>query len=115
MDVTRLKIREMRDMLDKKEISSVELTNAYLERIKKYDSEVESYITVAEEKALRNAEAADEKIKNGSSSPLCGIPMAIKDNICTEGIRTTASSKMLGNFIPPYNATVMENSMLRIL
>ena len=108
MDVTRLKIREMRDMLDKKEISSVELTNAYLERIKKYDSEIESYITVAEEKALRNAEAADEKIKNGSSSPLCGIPMAIKDNICTEGIRTTASSKMLGNFIPPYNATVME-------
>ena len=108
MDVTRLKIREMRDMLDKKEISSVELTNAYLERIKKYDSEIESYITVAEEKALRNAEAADEKIKNGSSSPLCGIPMAIKDNICTEGIRTTASSKMLGNFIPPYNATVMD-------
>jgi len=63
MDVTRLKVREMRDMLDKKEISSVELTNAYLERIKKYDSEVESYITVAEEKLSEMLKLLMKKLK----------------------------------------------------
>ena len=85
-----------------------ELTKEYIDRIKKYDSEIESYITVTEEKAYADAEKAQKLIDSGKASMLCGIPMAIKDNICTDGIRTTCSSKMLENFIPPYNATVIE-------
>ena len=108
MDITKLKIRDMRKMLDSGEISASELTQGYIERIKKYDGNVKSYITVTEENALESAKAAQEKIKAGNASPLCGIPMAIKDNICTDGVKTTCASKMLENFIPPYNATVME-------
>ena len=108
MDITKLKIRDMRKMLDSGEISASELTQGYIERIKKYDGNVKSYITVTEENALESANAAQEKIKAGNAAPLCGIPMAIKDNICTDGVKTTCASKMLENFIPPYNATVME-------
>ena len=95
-------------MLDEKQISAPELTKIYLDRIAKYDKNIQSYISVVEERAMKDAESAQEKINNGSASPLCGIPLAIKDNICTDGVRTTCSSKMLENFIPPYNATVIE-------
>ena len=95
-------------MLDSREISAAELANEYLARIDKYDKNIESYITVTKEKAHSDAEKAQKAIDEGNASPLCGIPMAIKDNICTDGIRTTCSSKMLGDFIPPYNATVMD-------
>lgn len=98
----------MRSMLDKKEISAPELTAAYLERINSVDGKLESYITVTAEEAEKAAEKAQDKINKGEVSPLCGIPLAIKDNICTEGIKTTCASKMLENFIPPYNATVMD-------
>ncbi|MCM1524447.1 MAG: Asp-tRNA(Asn)/Glu-tRNA(Gln) amidotransferase subunit GatA [Ruminococcus sp.] len=108
MDVTSLTIKQLREKLDKREISSPELTGAYIERIKKTDGKLESYITVTEEYALDAAEKAQKVIDSGDPSPLCGIPLAIKDNICTDGIRTTCASKMLENFIPPYNATVME-------
>lgn len=108
MDITSLKISDMRSMLDKKEISAPELTAAYLERINSVDGKLESYITVTAEEAEKAAEKAQDKINKGESSPLCGIPLAIKDNICTEGIKTTCASKMLENFIPPYNATVMD-------
>ncbi|MGN0607314.1 MAG: Asp-tRNA(Asn)/Glu-tRNA(Gln) amidotransferase subunit GatA [Oscillospiraceae bacterium] len=108
MDITSMKIREMRELLDRKEISADELATAYIDRIKKYDGEIMSYITVTEEKAHEDAKAAQKIIDSGNAPALCGIPMSIKDNICTEGIRTTASSKILENFIPPYNATVIE-------
>ena len=107
MDITTLKIRDIRKMLDNKEISSVEITKEYLNRIKSIDDKLESYITVTEERALMQAEKAQKIIDSGNAKDLTGIPLAIKDNICTEGVKTTCSSKMLGNFVPPYNATVM--------
>lgn len=108
MDITKLKIRDMRKLLDSKEISAVELAEAYINRIEKYDGKLESYITVTKEKALIDAEKAQKLIDGGDTADLCGIPLAIKDNICTDGVRTTCSSKMLEDFVPPYNATVME-------
>lgn len=103
-----MKLRDMRKALDSKDISSSELTKAYLENIKKYDDKLECYITVTEEKALAQAEKAQVVIDSGKAQALTGIPLAVKDNICTEGVKTTCSSKILENFIPPYNATVME-------
>lgn len=105
MDFT---IEHLRQMLDQKEISAVELTQDYLDRIRKYDDVLKSYITVTPEQAISDAKKAQEKIDAGKAGTLCGIPFAIKDNICTDGVRTTCASKMLENFIPPYNATVME-------
>lgn len=104
----RISIGEAREMLDSKKISAKELAETYIGRINSVDGEVKSFITVTEEQALKQAELAQEKIDKGEASALCGIPVAIKDNICTEGVKTTCASKMLENFIPPYNATVME-------
>ena len=103
-----MKIRDMRKALDSKEISAKELAQTYFERIKKYDDKVKSFITVTEEKALEQAEKAQGVIDKGEARALTGIPVAVKDNICTEGVKTTCASKMLENFVPPYNATVME-------
>lgn len=103
-----MKLRDMRKALDGKEISSKELTKAYLENIKKYDDKLECYITVTEEGALAQAEKAQAVIDSGEAQSLTGIPLAVKDNICTEGVKTTCSSKILESFVPPYNATVME-------
>ena len=102
MDMKNMTIAELRKALDTKKISAREVTEYYLDRIKKYDSELECYITVTEEKALSQADAAQKRIDEGKSSALTGIPMAVKDNICTEGVLTTCSSKMLEDFIPPY-------------
>ncbi len=101
-------ILELRQMLDNKEISSVELTQYYLDRIRELDSKVESYITVCDEEAMIAAKKADEVIASGNTKMLTGIPIGVKDNICTKDILTTCASKMLYNFIPPYNATAIE-------
>lgn len=111
MDFSKMTIESLRSMLDQKEISVPELTEGYLARIQKYDDTIKSFITVTSERAMADAKAAQKKIDAGNAGLLCGIPLAIKDNICTDGIRTTCASKMLEDFIPPYNATVMEKLM----
>lgn len=88
-----------------KKISSVELTRLYLQRIKQYDAQLNSFITVTEEQALVQAKAADAKIAAGKAHVLMGIPIAQKDIFCTQGIKTSCGSKMLDNFISPYDAT----------
>lgn len=89
------------------DFSSVELTQAYLGRIKAEDSKYNSFITVTEDLALSQAKAADEAIASGSAGLFTGLPIAHKDIFCTEGVRTSCASKMLDNFISPYNATVV--------
>lgn len=100
-------ISSLRSQLDKKEISSLELTEKYLEKIEK-NSHLGAFNTVCKDEAIQYAKLADEKISKGEISPLTGIPFAIKDNICTKGILTTCSSKMLEDYRPPYNATCMD-------
>ena len=95
-------------MLDSKEIGAVELTEQYLDRIEKSDEEINSYITVCKENALADAKKAQEVIDSGNSGAFTGLPISVKDNICTLGVKTTCASHMLDDFIPPYNATVME-------
>ncbi len=107
MDFQNLTVKELREKLDRKEISVPELVKAYLARISEKDSEIKSFITVCEDSALKQAEKAQQRIDSGNAAPLTGIPFGIKDNICTLGVKTTCASKMLEDFIPPYQATVM--------
>ncbi|MCH5206807.1 MAG: Asp-tRNA(Asn)/Glu-tRNA(Gln) amidotransferase subunit GatA [Oscillospiraceae bacterium] len=108
MELTRAKIRDLRKALDAKEIGAAELCKEYLKQIEEKDGRLLSYITVTKEKALSDAENAQKIIDAGKASALTGIPLAVKDNICIDGVRTTCASRMLENFIPPYNATVIE-------
>ena len=102
------RIAALREKLDKREIGAVELTKEYLAEIEKKDGALESYITVCADEALKAAEQAQKRIDEGNADALTGIPLAVKDNICTEGVLTTCSSKMLYNFVPPYDATVID-------
>jgi aspartyl-tRNA(Asn)/glutamyl-tRNA(Gln) amidotransferase subunit A len=105
--ITDLTLYGVSEKIRKKEISVVDVTKACIARIAETEGKIESFITVCEEDALINADRIQKKIDAGENlSPLTGIPMALKDNICTKGIRTTCASKMLFNFIPPYDATV---------
>ncbi len=108
MDITKLTIKEARTLLDSKQISAIELTNTFLDRIKKLDVQVDAYLTICEESALKQATEAQSKIDAGNASVLSGIPLSIKDNICTEGVKTTCASRILENFIPPYTATAVD-------
>ena len=101
-------LAELAQGLKSGEFSSVELTQAYLNRIKSEDDKYNSYITVTEEQALAQAKAADEAIATGNAGAFTGLPFAHKDIFCTKGVRTSCASKMLDNFISPYNATVVE-------
>lgn len=109
MELYQLTAEKLSELLAKKECSSVELTQSVLDRIQKKDPEIGAYLTVSGEEALKKAAEVDEKRGKGETlSPLAGIPMGIKDNICTRGIRTTCASRILENFVPPYDAFVME-------
>jgi aspartyl-tRNA(Asn)/glutamyl-tRNA(Gln) amidotransferase subunit A len=108
MSFEYLELSELRKLLDEKKVSSVELTKYFLDRIKNLDPKLNSFITVSEEEALRSAKEADEYIaSDGENFPLTGIPFASKDLFCTRGIRSTAASKILDNYIPPYDATAI--------
>lgn len=100
-------IAELAKDLAEKKISSVELTEHYIGRIKQHDKQLNSFITLTEELALSGARKADELIAKGKAGPLTGIPIAQKDIFCTDGIKTTCGSKILSNFIAPYDATVV--------
>lgn len=97
------------EALGKGEVSAVEAVRAYLDEIARRDGEIRAYLTVTAEAALSAAEAADAARRRGEAlSPLAGVPIALKDNLCTKGIRTTCASRMLENFVPPYDAAVVE-------
>ncbi len=100
-------IAELSYALHHQQISSVELTQHYLNRIQQYDSTLNTFITVTADQALSEAACADQRIADGNTTPLTGIPLAHKDIFCTTGIKTTCASRMLDNFIAPYDATVV--------
>jgi len=107
MQLHTLTIREAHELLTSKQISSVELTQAMLQRIHNEDTKVKSYVTVTDDLALEQARRADERIaKGGNVTPLTGIPFSMKDCISTRNVRTTCSSKILENYVPQYSATV---------
>ena len=101
-------LKQLSAELQNKNISSVELTQHFLDRIEKFDGDLNSFITVTKEQALERAKQADDLIAKGEGGPLAGIPIAQKDIFCTEGIRTSCGSRMLDNFISPYDATVVD-------
>ena len=104
-DLFYLTAHEARDLLTAGQVSSVELTKSVIDRIAAVDDRVHSFITVIEEKALAAAEAADNSdAASKSAGPYAGVPVVVKDNLSTRGIRTTAGSKILENFVPPYDA-----------
>src|SRR6056300_1243790 len=105
MSLHKLTIHELGEMLGRRQVSAVELTRDVLQRIEKVEDRVKAYITLDREKALAQAEAADKELKDGTGGALCGIPLSIKDVLCTDGMRTTCGSRILENFVPPYDAT----------
>ncbi|MBW2038258.1 MAG: Asp-tRNA(Asn)/Glu-tRNA(Gln) amidotransferase subunit GatA [Deltaproteobacteria bacterium] len=103
-----LTIHELYERLSKGEVSSQEVTAVLLERIREINPQIKAYLTVAQQEAMRGAQEADRRIAAGKISPLTGVPLAIKDNMCTQGIKTTCASKILEDFVPPYDATVVK-------
>ena len=108
MELFDLTLHELSEKLRRRELSSVEATGAMLARIEATDKNVNAFITVTPEQALRDADAADRRIATGEGEPLTGIPIALKDIFLTQGVRTTCASRILENFIPPYSATAWE-------
>lgn len=110
MDITALSALELGEKIKKKEISVMDAVKAQIDKIKSLDEEYGCYITIMEEEAYKRAEFVQEQIDKGAyaDSLLAGVPVAVKDNMCTKGVRTTCASGILSNFVPPYNATVVE-------
>ncbi len=110
MEIYDLTVHELIEKLDKKELTSSQIIESYLNRINEKEKEVEAFVTVTDETAKEKAEEIDEKIAKGENlGKLAGIPIGIKDNMCTKGVKTTCGSKMLENFVSPYDATVVKN------
>ncbi len=108
MKLYELTAHQLHDLLTRKEITSRELTESVLKRVEEVEGRIHAYITLTPDMALEQAAAADLRIQKGEAGPLTGIPLAVKDVICTRGVRTTCGSHILENFIPPYDATVTE-------
>ena len=109
MDITELTVHELQEKIEKKELTIKDIMQAYIDKIDEKEKDVQAFVTILKEEAKKQAEEIQDKIEKGEiKGKLAGIPIGIKDNICTKGIKTTCSSHMLENFISPYNATVME-------
>ena len=108
MNLFDLTIHEAAELLRKKELTSVELTRSVLDRIAQVEDRVKAFVTLTPELALEQARAADHRLAAGETGPLTGVPGVIKDVLCTRGVRTTCSSRMLENFVPPYDAHVVQ-------
>ena len=109
MELYEYTVHELMDKLEKKEIKLSDITKAYSDRINDKEKDVNAFVTVQAEEALKKSQEIEQKVENGEiNSKFAGIPIGIKDNICTKGVKTTCSSKMLENFVAPYNATVVE-------
>ena len=107
--IDHLTVKAVRAGLQKKQFSALELTHAYLKRIHEHNPRLNAYISVNDEEALQQAQAADERIAKGDDTPVLGLPMAIKDVLSTKGLRTTAGSRMLENYVPTWDATCVAN------
>ncbi|MCG3169109.1 MAG: Glutamyl-tRNA(Gln) amidotransferase subunit A [Pseudomonadales bacterium] len=103
-----LSLEAIRSALARREFSALEITTHFLDRIARIDPRLNAFVTVDRETALAGARAADAALAAGTAGPLCGVPIAHKDIFCTDGMRTSCGSRMLGNFVPPYDATVVE-------
>lgn len=109
MNITELTVHELQEKLKNKEFTITEITKAYVDRINEKEKDVEAFVTIRADEALKKAQEVQDKVDSGEiTGSLAGIPIGIKDNMCTKGIKTTCSSKMLENFISPYDGTVVE-------
>lgn len=110
MNITELTVHELQEKLKNKELTITEITKAYADRINEKEKDVQAFVTTLTDEAVKQAEEIQAKVESGEiSGKLAGIPIGIKDNMCTKGVKTTCSSRMLENFIAPYDATVVEN------
>ena len=110
MNITELTVHELQEKLKNKELTITEITKAYADRINEKEKDVQAFVTTLTDEAVKQAEEIQSKVESGEiTGEFAGIPIGIKDNICTKGVKTTCSSHMLENFIAPYDATVVEN------